>query len=147
MGSHSHVLSLLDVPTKSGECLYMSTLCLQCNWPILLMWGRRTGTGLGLPTLGSLGKALGKGPLLPLPPEGKWALGLTGQGYTEKKHLLKSSIIWYPPRTLAKNLRQWHSCINEEVLLCSVISIPLLSAMSHQAFLLPKLDYGKHFFG
>ena len=44
--------SFTDVPAKPAECpvaeasLHMSTLCNPCNGPILLIWGRRTWTGL-----------------------------------------------------------------------------------------------------
>lgn len=45
--------------------LHILTLYHQCNGPVLLMWGRRTGTGLGLPShnilwdcTGSLGETV-----------------------------------------------------------------------------------------
>lgn len=45
----SSTFSLADVLAKLAEAsLHMLVFCHQCNRPILQMWGRRTGAGLGL---------------------------------------------------------------------------------------------------
>lgn len=67
------IFSLADVPAKSAEypaaevSPYLLTLYHQCNEPISLMWERRTGADLGLPShdilqgrVGSLEEALEK---------------------------------------------------------------------------------------
>lgn len=54
------ILSFVYVLAKSEECpaaeasLHMLTVYHQCNRPILLVWGRRTGADLGLPSCGIL---------------------------------------------------------------------------------------------
>lgn len=62
--------------SAAEESLHILILYHQCNGPVVLMWGRRTGTGLRPPShsilwgcAGSLGEALS--PFLPLPHENK----------------------------------------------------------------------------
>ena len=108
------IVSLTDVPAKSAECpaaeasLYMSTLYCQCNGLILVIWERRTGTGLGLPSqdiwwgcAGSLGEVLEKSIVAP-PTWRQIDLVAQWPGVDWKKVFAKSSTAWYTPRTMAK---------------------------------------------
>ena len=84
------------------------TLYHQCNAPISLMWGKRTGPDLGLPShhilracAGSLGEALESSNVAPHHMKANWSCGLVASGMP-KKPFAKPSIAWYTPKTLTK---------------------------------------------
>lgn len=145
--SFSHMLqqSLHGLPPAEAN-LPMLTLYHQCNGPILVMWRRKTGQVSGYHPMTYGGGVQGtlwnhsKDSLLPLPCKCKLVLWLSGQGYTEKRHLLSpaqhSTLLGLWARYIYSG-KCGHSHMDEEGLPCSVLSSVLSSTMSDLNFYQP----------